>query len=260
MATKPIIVTVDDDPQVLGVVDRDLRRKFGVDYRVLKAGSGAEALEAIRELKQRNAAVALFLADQRMPEMTGTEFLEEAMKLYPAAKRVLLTAYADTEAAIASINRVGLDYYLMKPWDPPEQNLYPVLADLLDEWQAGYRPPFEGIRVAGSLWSAQCHDAKDFLSCNLIPYQWLDVEIDPEVLALVEATAGDALQLPVVFFPDGEALIQPDRRALARKLGLQTVAAHAFYDLIIVGGGPAGLAAAVYGGSEGLRTLMIARP
>lgn len=259
MANKPIVLTVDDDPHVLGAIDRDLRRRFGAEYRILKATSGAEALDAVRELSQRNIPVALFLADQRMPQMTGAQFLEEALRLYPDAKRVLLTAYADTEAAIASINRVGLDYYLMKPWDPPEQNLYPVLEDLLDEWQAHYRPPFEGIRVAGTLWSAQCHDSKDFLSCNLIPYQWLDVEMDEQARVLVETAAGDALRLPVVFFPDGEVLIQPDRRTLAKKLGLQTAAAHSFYDLIIIGGGPAGLAAAVYGGSEGLRTLMIER-
>ncbi len=259
MANKPIVLTVDDDPHVLGAIDRDLRQRFGAEYRILKATSGAEALDAVRELSQRNTPVALFLADQRMPQMTGAQFLEEALRLYPDAKRVLLTAYADTEAAIASINRVGLDYYLMKPWDPPEQNLYPVLEDLLDEWQAHYRPPFEGIRVAGTLWSAQCHDSKDFLSCNLIPYQWLDVEMDEQARVLVETAAGDALRLPVVFFPDGEVLIQPDRRTLAKKLGLQTAAAHSFYDLIIIGGGPAGLAAAVYGGSEGLRTLMIER-
>lgn len=256
---KPIILTVDDDPQVLAAIERDLRKQFGSEYRIIRASSGADALDAVRGLAQRNTPIAMFVADQRMPEMTGTEFLAEALKLYPGARKVLLTAYADTEAAIASINRIGLDYYLMKPWDPPEQNLYPMLEDLLDEWQANFHPPYEGIRVAGALWSATCHDAKDFLSCNLIPYQWLDIDSDPEIRPLVDAVCEDEMRLPVIFFPDGDVLIQPDRRALAKKLGLQTQAAHAFYDLIIVGGGPAGLAAAVYGGSEGLRTLMIER-
>jgi thioredoxin reductase (NADPH) len=256
---KPVILTVDDDPQVLSAIDRDLRNHFGGDYRVVRAASGEEALNALRELKNRNNAVALLLADQRMPVMTGTDFLESAKDVFPDARKVLLTAYADTQAAIDSINRVGLDHYLMKPWDPPEQNLYPVLDDLLDDWQANTRLPYEGIRIAGSLISPSSHDIKDFLATNQIPYEWVDVDIDVEMRARVEQLCGDSLRLPVVFFPDGDVMIAPDKRALADKCGLQTKAGQKFYDLIIVGGGPAGLAAAVYGGSEGLRTLMIER-
>jgi thioredoxin reductase (NADPH) len=256
---KPIILTVDDEPQVLNAVERDLRRHYGGEYRILKAGSGAEALEAVRQLKHRNAPVALFLADQRMPTMAGTEFLAEARKLYPDARKVLLTAYADTEAAIQSINSIGLDHYLMKPWDPPEQTLYPVLDDLLDDWLATVPLPYDGIRVAGTLWSPSCHRVKDFLARNRIPYQWLDIEEDAEARTLVEGLNSDGPQLPVVFFPDGDVLIAPDNLALAEKSGLQTQATQPFYDVIIVGAGPAGLGAAVYGASEGLRTLMIDR-
>ncbi len=254
---KPIILTVDDEPQVLNAVERDLRRHYGGDYRIVKANSGPEALEAVRELKRRNAAVALFLADQRMPTMSGTEFLAEALKLYPEARKVLLTAYADTEAAIASINAIGLDYYLMKPWDPPEQTLYPVLDDLLGDWLATVPLPYEGIRVAGTLWSPSCHRVKDFLARNRISYQWLDIEKDAEARQLVEAVNLEQLRLPVVFFPEGDVLVDPDHRALAEKCHLQTQATQPFYDVIIVGAGPAGLGAAVYGASEGLRTLMI---
>ena len=254
---KPIMLTVDDEPQVLNAVERDLRRQYGGEYRILKAGSGAEALEAVRQLKQRNAPVALFLADQRMPTMAGTEFLAEARKLYPDARKVLLTAYADTEAAIQSINTIGLDHYLMKPWDPPEQTLYPVLDDLLSDWQATVPLPYDGIRVAGTLWSPSCHRVKDFLARNRIPYKWLDIEEDGEARALVEGINSDGHQLPVVFFPDGDVLVAPDNLALAEKCGLQTQATQPFYDVIIVGAGPAGLGAAVYGASEGLRTLMI---
>ncbi len=254
---KPIILTVDDEPQVLNAVERDLRTRFGADYRIMKAGSGAEALETVRELKKRNVPVALFLVDQRMPHMSGTEFLAEALKLYPDARRVLLTAYADVQAAIDSINVVGLDHYLMKPWSPPEENLYPVLEDLLSDWVATAQIPYEGIRVAGTLWSATSHDVKDFLARNQIPYQWLDIEQDSEALALVQAASPEQYRLPVVFFPDGTVLAQPDHRQLAEKIGLHTKASHPFYDLIIIGGGPAGLGAAVYGGSEGLRTMMI---
>jgi thioredoxin reductase (NADPH) len=255
--TKPIILTVDDEPQVLNAVERDLRRHYRGDYRIVKASSGAEALEAARQLKGRNAPIALFLADQRMPNMNGTEFLAEARKLYPEARKVLLTAYADTEAAIESINAIGLDYYLMKPWDPPEQTLYPVLDDLLSDWQATVPLPYDGIRVAGTLWSPSCHRVKDFLARNLIPYQWLDIETDAEAQALVEAASPEKRRLPVVFFPDGDVLVEPDNLALAVKCGLQTEATQPFYDVIIVGAGPAGLGAAVYGASEGLRTLMI---
>lgn len=257
--TKPILLAVDDEPQVLNTVERDLRRRYGADYRIVKAASGAEALEATHRLKQRNAPLALFLADQRMPAMTGTQFLLEARKLYPQARKVLLTAYADTEAAIASINAIGLDHYLMKPWDPPEQTLYPVLDDLLSDWLATARVPYDGIRVAGALWSPGCHRVKDFLARNRIPYRWLDVEKDEAAREMVEALAEGRMRLPVVFFPDGEVLVEPDNRLLAERCGLRTQATEPFYDVIIVGAGPAGLGAAVYGASEGLRTLLIDR-
>jgi thioredoxin reductase (NADPH) len=256
---KPIILAVDDEPQVLNAVERDLRRHYRSDYRIVKATSGAEALEAVRELKRRNAPIALFLADQRMANMNGTEFLAEACKVYPETRKVLLTAYADTEAAIQSINTIGLDYYLMKPWDPPEQTLYPVLDDLLSDWLATVPAPYDGIRVAGTLWSPSCHRVKDFLARNRIPYRWLDIEKDAEAKDLVEAVNRDQHRLPVVFFPDGDILVEPDSRTLAEKCGLQTQATQPFYDVIIVGAGPAGLGAAVYGASEGLRTLMIDR-
>ncbi|MCL4295563.1 MAG: FAD-dependent oxidoreductase [Anaerolineae bacterium] len=254
---EPVILTVDDEPQVLNAVNRDLRQHYRGDYRIIKAGSGAEAMEAVRQLKQRNTPLALFLVDQRMPGMSGIEFLAEARSYYPEARKVLLTAYADTAAAIASINSIGLDYYLMKPWDPPEQNLYPVLDDLLDDWAASVPLPYEGIRVAGTLWSAACHNVKDFLARNRIPYQWLDIENDAEARTLVAAINQEDRRLPVVFFPDGTILIEPEQRTLAGKIGMNTQAAQPFYDLIIVGGGPAGLGAAVYSASEGLRTLMI---
>jgi thioredoxin reductase (NADPH) len=256
--TKPIILTVDDEPQVLNAVNRDLRQHYRDEYRILKAGSGAEALETVQQLKQRNTAVALFLVDQRMPNMSGTEFLAEALAFYPEARKVLLTAYADTEAAITSINTIGLDYYLMKPWDPPEQNLYPVLDDLLSDWWATVPLPYEGIRVAGTLWSPGSHTVKNFLARNRIPYQWLDIEKDEEARTLVTAVhQTHPHHLPVLFFPDGKVLVQPDYRTLANQCGLQTAASTNFYDLIIVGAGPSGLGAAVYGASEGLRTLLI---
>jgi thioredoxin reductase (NADPH) len=256
---RPVIMTVDDEPQVLNAVERDLRKHYGGEYRILKANSGADALEAVRQLKQRNAPLAVFLVDQRMPNMSGTEFLAQARQLYPDARKVLLTAYADTEAAIESINTLGLDYYLMKPWDPPEQTLYPVLDDLLSDWLAMVPLPYDGIRVAGTLWSPSSHNVKDFLARNRIPYQWLDIETDPESEELVKAVTNGQMQLPAVFFPDGDVLIKPDIRSLAEKCGLQTQATQPFYDVIIIGGGPAGLGAAVYGASEGLRTLMIER-
>ncbi len=258
---KPVILTLDDEPQVLNAVGRDLRAHFRSDYRIISAGSGRDALDALRQLKQRNTPVALFLVDQRMPEMTGVEFLAEAQTIYPDARKVLLTAYADTEAAIASINKVGLDYYLMKPWDPPDQNLYPVLDDLLGDWWASTPIPFEGIRVAGTLWSPATHTVKDFLARNRIPYQWLDIDKDEESRKQVEAMfEGDGgVHLPVVYFPDGGTLVQPNLRELAMKAGLQTDATAPFYDLIIIGGGPSGLGAAVYGASEGLKTVMIER-
>ncbi len=254
---KPFILSVDDEPQVLNAVNRDLRSQYGKEYRILKAGSGQEALETVRELKQRNEPLALLVADHRMPGMTGTEFLTEAVKLYPEARKVLLTAYADTEAAITSINTIGLDHYLMKPWDPPEQNLYPVLDDLLSEWWATVPVPYDGIRVAGTLWSASSHNVKDFLSRNRIPYQWLDIEVDSEARALVSEVGKEKRGLPVVFMPDGRVLVNPANTELAEAIGMRTEASAPFYDLIIIGGGPAGLGAAVYGGSEGLKTLLI---
>lgn len=256
---KPIILTVDDEIPVLNAIVRDLQQHFGSEYRVMKASSGADALATIIQLKKRNSPVALFLVDQRMPEMTGTELLEKAAEYYPEARKALLTAYADTEAAITSINQIGLDHYLMKPWDPPEQNLYPVLEDLLSDWQATVQLPYDGIRVAGTLWSPHSHNVKDFLSRNRVPYQWQDIEIDEQARILVDSVSGEDRRLPVVFFPDGSTLIQPDFRVLAEKVGFQTQASQPYYDLIIVGAGPAGLGAAVYGASEGLSTALIER-
>ncbi len=253
---RPVILTVDDEVPVLNAIERDLRRHYGREYRVIKSNSGTEGLQVVQQLKQRNDPLALFLVDQRMPEMTGTEFLEQAIKLYPDAKKVLLTAYADTSAAIASINEIGLDHYLMKPWDPPEDHLYPVLDDILSDWISSVVLPYDGIRVAGTMWSSTSHDVKDFLTRNQIPYYWQDIETDDTARALVEAVSEDG-KLPVVFFPDGETMIQPDHRVLAEKVGLQTEATQPFYDVIIIGAGPAGLGSAVYAGSEGLRTLMI---
>ena len=254
---NPIILTVDDDIQVVNAIERDLRHHYRQDYRIMKATSGAVALETVQRLKQRNDQMALFLVDQRMPGMEGVAFLAEAMKFYPNARKVLLTAYADTQAAIAAINLIGLDHYLMKPWSPPEQNLYPVLDDLLSDWLATAEVPFDGIRVAGTLWSASSHTIKDFLARSQIPYQWLDIEQNAEARALVEAVNKGQRRLPVLFFPDGSTLIDPDITTVAEKVGLRTQATQPFYDLIIVGAGPAGLAGAVYGASEGLRTLLI---
>lgn len=254
---KPAIFAVDDDPVVVNAIERDLRRKYGRAYRVLKADSGQQALDTLRELQKRGETVALFVADQRMPRMTGMQFLETARALYPEAKKVLLTAYADIEAAIQAINRVGLDYYLTKPWDPPEERLYPPLDDLLEDWRMHARLPFAGIRVAGTLWSNEAHRLKDFLVRHQIPYQFLDVENDAQARALVEQANGGALKIPTVFFPDGTVLIEPDVRALADKAGLATRAALPFYDVVILGGGPAGLAAAVYASSEGLHCLLV---
>ena len=255
--TKPVLLIVDDEPQVLSAVEHDLRAHYRDEYRIVKAGSGPEALQVVRQLKQRNAPLALFLVDQRMPDMTGIEFLAQATKLYPEAREVLLTAYTDTDAAIASINRIGLDHYLMKPWDPPEEHLYPVLDDLLGDWQATVPVPYDGIRVAGTQWSARCHNAKDFLARNQIPYQWLDIEKDPVARELVGSTTAEKVTLPLVFFPDGSTLVDPDTQTLAATIGLHTQAKRPFYDVVVVGAGPAGLAAAVYGASEGLRTLVI---
>jgi thioredoxin reductase (NADPH) len=257
---KPVILTVDDDPEVLQAVARDLRRQYGDRFRIIRADSGASALEAVQQLKLRNEPVALFLVDQRMPQISGVEFLEQALPPFPDAKRALLTAYADTDAAIRAINSTQIDYYLLKPWDPPEERLYPVLDDLLDDWQASFHPPFEGIRVVGNRWSPQSHQVKDFLARNQVPYQWLDIELEPEAQRLVTYAESDQRQqLPLVLFPDGSRLIQPSNAQIAEKLGLRTHAERPFYDLVIVGGGPAGLAAGVYGASEGLSTVMIER-
>jgi thioredoxin reductase (NADPH) len=255
--SKPVIIAIDDEPQVLNAVERDLRQHYRSDYRIIKAGSGAEGLQVVRRLKERNDPVALLISDQRMPEMEGTEFLAEALKLYPEARKVLLTAYSDTEAAIQSINSIGLDHYLLKPWDPPEIHLYPILDDLLSDWLATVPLPYEGIRVAGTLWSPASHDTKEFLSRNRIPFQWLDIEQDSEAAELMAAVENPDNKLPVVFLPGGEVLVSPTNRTLADKVGLKTQATQPFYDLAVVGGGPAGLAAAVYGASEGLNTVLI---
>jgi thioredoxin reductase (NADPH) len=254
---KPVIFTIDDDPSVLNSVERDLRGRYGQDYRIIPINEGKAALEYLKKLEQRSETVALFLVDQRMPEMSGLEFLTEAIDTYPQAKRVLLTAYADSQAAIDSINEVRLDYYLMKPWHPPEERLYPILDELLEDWKAHVRLPYDGIRVAGTLWSLASHEAKDFLTRHQIPYQWLDVEKDSAARKLMEAASPDGAKFPVIFFPDGSVLIEPDLKVLAEKVGLQTRAALPFYDLIVIGSGPAGLAASVYGASDGLKCLVI---
>jgi thioredoxin reductase (NADPH) len=253
---RPVLLTIDDEPEVLAAVERDLRQHYRGDYRIVKAGSGREALEAVRQLKERGTPVALFLVDERMPGMTGTEFLREAIPLSPDSKRVLLTAYADTQAAIAGINDLGLDHYLIKPWHPPDQKLYPILDDLLSDWRAHVQLPYEGIRVAGERFSPRSYAVKEFLSSNQVPYQWVDLEHDPAARQLVRSF-GDAAKLPVVLFPDGTRLSAPSNRELAEKLGMQLKASRPSYDLVIVGGGPAGLAAAVYGASEGLHTVLV---
>jgi thioredoxin reductase (NADPH) len=241
----------------LNAVERDLRQQYRKDYRIVTSPSGAQALETLAQLKARNDAVALFLVDERMPAMSGTQFLTRARVIYPDARKVLLTAYADTEAAITGINAVGLDHYLMKPWDPPDERLYPVLTDLLADWSATYRPPFSGIRVAGTEWSPASHTIKDFLSRHQIPYEWVDVHRDAAMAAVAEGHSPGFRRLPVVFFPDGAVMVEPTTRALAERIGLTTKAAKPFYDIVIVGGGPSGLAAAVYGASEGLRTVLV---
>ncbi|CAA9386018.1 Thioredoxin reductase [uncultured Leptolyngbya sp.] len=257
---KPVILSVDDDPEVLQAVARDLRRAYGDRFRVLRADSGAAALSVLKQLKLRDETAALLLVDQRMPQMSGVEFLEQALELFPKVKRALLTAYADTDAAIRAINTVQIDYYLMKPWDPPEERLYPVLDDLLDDWLSSFRPPFGGIRVIGNRWSPQSHQVKDFLARNQVPYQWLDIELVEEAQHLASYANPQRMPLlPLVLLPDGERLEQPSNVQIAQKIGLKTQAERPFYDLVIVGGGPSGLAAAVYGASEGLETVMIER-
>ena len=287
---RPVLLTVDDNPQVVRAIERDLRRQYGKRFRVLKSESGQEALRLVKKLKLRNEILALLLADQRMPQMSGVSLLEEVMNIFPEAKRVLLTAYADTEAAIRSINKAKIDYYLMKPWDPPEEQLYPILDDLLDDWWALAKPQFEGIRIIGLRWSPKSYDVKHFLARNGIPYQWLDIEGDQEARRLVSIASStksgkgsnssvdtntvtperissptapssepSSLHLPLVIFPDGSLIAEPTNSQIAEKIGLKTHAQMPFYDLIIIGGGPAGLAAAVYGASEGLGTLLIER-
>jgi len=259
---KPILLSVDDDSDVLRAIERDLRSQYGAEYRVIGSDSPRGALELLKQLKVRNDSVALLLADQRMPHMDGVTFLQEAMHMFPEAKRALLTAYADTSAAISAINQANINYFFLKPWDPPTEHLYPQLNDLLDDWQASYRPKFEGIRVLGTRWSPRSYELRDFLARNRVPYQWIDVEIsanDPETKQLVEALGSDATNLPIVLFQDGAKLLDSTPGEVAQKVGLRTRAQTSFYDLAIVGGGPAGLAAAVYGASEGLHTVMIER-
>lgn len=256
---KPIILTLDDEPAVLNAIERDLRRRYGPDYRILKASSGQDALATVQELNQRGDALALFLIDQRMPGMTGIEFLREAAQHYPQARKVLLTAYADTEVAIGGINEIGLDHYLLKPWSPPDQKLYPVLDDLLSDWVATVELPFEGLRVVGSQESAGSHRVKEFLARNQIPYQWLNIDRSAEAATLLEGLSEGDRALPVVFFPDGTHASDPDNLSLAQKCGLTTVASAPFYDLVICGAGPAGLAAAVYAASEGVHTALVER-
>jgi len=258
---RPIIITIDDDPDVLRSIERDLRRRYADRYRILSANSGAAGLNLLKKLQERNDPVALFLADHRMPQMNGIEFLSKAIQVYPDSKRVLLTAYADTEAAIRAINEVKLNHYLMKPWDPPEEHLYPVLDDVLEEWLASYHPPFEGIRVLGTRWSAKSYELREFLARNHVPYRWLDIDVsnpDPEVKRLLGNFEGET-RFPLIIFPDGVKVVEPTNEEIAQRIGLRTRPNSDFFDLAIVGGGPAGLAAGVYGASEGLKTVIIER-
>jgi thioredoxin reductase (NADPH) len=256
---KPVIFCVDDDTEVLAAIDRDLRQHYKSDYRIIKTNSARDAAEAARKLKQRGTPVALFLVDQRMPEITGTELLAEMKKIFPETKKVLLTAYADTEAAIVSINEIGLDHYLMKPWDPPEQKLYPILDDLLSKWITTVKLPYEGIRVVGARWNSRSYEVKEFLSLNQVPYLWIDVDNDEPMCELVKPLSDDLKKLPVILLADGSNLVAPTNFELAQRAGIQTKAQKPFYDLVVIGCGPAGLANAVYGASEGLRTLIIER-
>jgi len=259
---KPILLSVDDDADVLRAIERDLRSKYGADYRVIGTDSPQSAIGLLKQLKVRSDSVALLLVDQRMPQMDGVAFLQEGMRIFPEAKRALLTAYADTSAAISAINQAGINYFFMKPWDPPAEHLYPQLDDLLDDWRAAYRPSFEGIRVLGTRWSPKSYELRDFLARNRVPYQWIDVELsanDAETRQLLEALGPETANLPVVLFPDGTKLFESVPAQVAQKVGLRTRAQTNFYDLAIIGGGPAGLAAAVYGASEGLHTVIIER-
>lgn len=253
----PFIIVVDDDEHVLRAIQRDVRNKYRDDYRVSATDSAAEALKFINELKLKNETVALIISDQRMPEMEGVTFLEKARDIYPEAKLMLLTAYSDIEVAIKAINDIKLDYYLLKPWNPPEEKLYPILDDMLYDWAENVRMPYDGIRVLGTRWSPQSYSVKEFLSRNLIPYQWIDIDQDESMKEQALSIAGDIKKLPVVFFPDGSHIVTPANNEIAEKVGLLTNAKLPFYDLIIVGAGPAGLAAAVYAASEGLKTLIV---
>src|ERR687896_724539 len=261
MATerRPAILAVDDEPAVLAAVARDLRRGFGERYRILRASSGAEALDLLAELRTRGDQAAMLIADQRMPGMSGTDYLVKARTLVPDAKRVRLTAYADTEAAIAAINDVALDYYLLKPWDPPEEELYPVVEDLLGTWEAGASLEAGGVRIVGHRFSRDTHDLRDFLARNRVPARWMDVERDGEARELLQVVGVEEDRLPVALLEDGSVLERPTVLELAERLGVTGQPAADHYDLVIVGGGPAGLAAAVYGASEGLRTVMVER-
>jgi thioredoxin reductase (NADPH) len=257
---KPVLLIVDDDPQVLAAVRRDLRSRYRENYMVMGASSGDEALEAIRELKSRGDSLAMIICDQRMPGMMGSEVLAKSRAIYPLARRVLLTAYSDIDAAVKAINEAHLDHYLSKPWDPPEERLFPAIDDLLEEWQAESLPEAKGLRLVGHQWSPQSHAIKDFLASNLIPYRWLDVTRDPDAQALLDAAEVDSSELPALFFDDGSPVLRnPDPRMVAERLGRPMKASFDLYDLAIVGAGPAGLAAAVYGASEGLRTVLLDR-
>ena len=260
MATKPVILAVDDDLPVLRAVERDLRARYGDQYRIVAAGSGADALEAVRQLTLRGSTVALFMVDQRMPQMTGIEFLAQAVELQPDARRVLLTAYADTDVAIRAINDIRLDHYILKPWDPPDEKLYPILDDLLSDWGATFRPAFEGVRLLAGRWAPSGHAIRDFLTRNQVPYAWLDPTDDAEGRKLAASLTDDQPldpAIPLVLFSDGTTLRDPSTRQIAERVGLQTRAALPFYDVVIVGAGPAGLAAAVYAASEGLKTILV---
>ena len=256
---RPIIFSIDDDPQVLRAISRDLRTKYGKEYKIVSTDSAKEALENLTDLKNSSEVVAMFVCDQRMPEMEGVEFLEKAIKIFPKAKRILLTAYTDTEAAIKAINDVQLDYYMMKPWDPPEEKLYPVINDLLDDWHQYYIPEFKGIKLVGYQFSPQSHLVKDYLASNLIPYRWLDIEKNTEANDVLELNKVTSDQLPMIVFDDGTIICKPTIKTIAEKIGVNPQITNDIYDVVIIGAGPAGLAAAVYGASEGLKTLLIER-
>jgi thioredoxin reductase (NADPH) len=254
---KPVILAVDDEPEVVQAIQRDLRARYASNYRIVWAGGGSDAIETLKNLALQNTPVALILSDQRMPQTTGIDVLRESIELHPRAKKTLLTAYADTDVAIDAINDVGLDNYIMKPWDPPEERLYPILDDLLEDWAAGYRPAFEGVRVIGQQWSKQAHEMKAFMARNQIPYRSMDIESDPEAWILTEEAGATLADLPIALFSDGPPMFSPTLTELADRVGLKSHAESEAYDVVIVGGGPAGLAAAVYGATEGLSALLI---